>query len=70
MQRLEKNDIIMPTEDGWLICPVCRQLRRKSRIMQIRPDTRATKVVAYCRNCKTHFVVDIDQGQCFESPSH
>jgi hypothetical protein len=37
--------------------------------MKINPDTVATHVVVFCRDCKHEIVVDIDRGQCFESRS-
>ena len=57
---------LLPVQDGFLICPTCR---RNRRLMQIRPDTRAHHVIAYCRDCKTEHIVDIFEGQCFESRS-
>lgn len=50
-------------KDGWLICPFCR--RRK--ILQVRPETTAKNLIVYCRDCRTETMVDIEQGQCFES---
>ena len=52
--------------DGYLICPNCR---RNKRLMKINPDTVAHRVVAFCRDCKTENIVDINRGQCFESRS-
>lgn len=37
--------------------------------MKINPETQATRVVVYCRDCKTEHIVDIDRGQCYESRS-
>ena len=37
--------------------------------MRIRPSTVATGVVAYCRDCKSENIVDIERGQCYESRS-
>lgn len=51
------------TKDGWLLCPSCR--RRK--VLQVRPDTTAKNLIVYCRDCRTETMVDIDQGQCFQS---
>lgn len=56
----------MMVKDGWLICPICH---RNKRVMKIRPDTTAHRVVAYCRDCKNEIILDIDKGQCFESRS-
>ena len=57
---------MLTVKDGWLICPTCR---RNRRLMKINQDTVASRVVAYCRDCKTENIVDIDRGQCFESRS-
>lgn len=35
--------------------------------MKVRPDTVANRLVVYCRDCKTEHIVDIAEGQCFES---
>ena len=66
MQSTEKRGRILPVKDGYLICPHCR---RNKRLMKINPDTVATRVVAFCRDCKTENIVDIDRGQCYESRS-
>lgn len=57
---------MLAVKDGWLTCPNCR---RNKRLMKINPDTVASRAVAYCRDCKTEHIVDIDRGQCFESRS-
>lgn len=57
---------MLTVRDGYLICPRCR---RNKRLMKINPDTEATRVVAYCRDCKTENIVDIYRGQCYESRS-
>lgn len=57
---------ILAVKEGYLVCPCCR---RNKRLMQIRPDTVATRVVAFCRDCKSEIIVDIEQGQCYESRS-
>lgn len=57
----ERGKLIV--KDGYLVCPACR--RRK--ILQIRPDTSAKNLIVYCRDCRRESVVNIEQGQCFES---
>ena len=57
---------MLTVRDGYLICPNCR---RNKRLMKINPDTVAHRVVAFCRDCKTENIVDINRGQCFESRS-
>ncbi|MCR1907066.1 cysteine-rich KTR domain-containing protein [Intestinimonas butyriciproducens] len=62
MQAEKKTDKLI-IKDGWLMCPSCR--RRK--VLQVRPDTSAKNLIVYCRDCRTETMVDIEQGQCFES---
>ena len=66
MQTNKNHGKLLTVKDGYLVCPICR---RNKRVMRINPDTVATRVVAYCRDCKTESIVDIDRGQCFESRS-
>lgn len=66
MQFQEKHGRMLTVKDGYLVCPNCR---RNKRLMKVNPDTVATRVVAFCRDCKTENIVDIDQGQCYESRS-
>ena len=67
---------MLTVNDGWLVCPSCEAHKQlhpnckvNKRLMKINPDTVARRVVAYCRDCKTENIVDIEQGQCFESRS-
>lgn len=55
---------MLTVQDGWLVCPRCR---RNRRVMRIRPDTEGERVPAYCRVCKTEFLIDIHRGESFES---
>lgn len=57
---------MLTVRDGYLVCPTCR---RNRRLLQIKPDTVATHLVVFCRDCKSEHNVDIEQGQCFESRS-
>lgn len=66
MQTQAEHGKMLAVKDGYLMCPHCR---RNKRLMKINPDTVATRVVAFCRDCKTENIVDIDRGQCFESRS-
>ena len=50
--------------DGWVTCPVCK---RNRRLLRVEPDTAATALPVFCRDCKTETIVDIDKGECFES---
>lgn len=76
MQSLDLCGKMLTVKDGYLVCPSCEKIRRKypsckvnKRLMKINPDTVARRVVAYCRDCKTENIVDIDRGQCYESRS-
>ena len=66
MQSQSKHGRILTVKDGYLVCPNCR---RNKRLMKVNADTVAIRVVAFCRDCKTENIVDIDQGQCYESRS-
>ena len=66
MQAQTNHGKMLTVKDGYLICPTCR---RNKRCMKINPDTVATRAVAFCRDCKTEHIVDIERGQCFESRS-
>lgn len=65
MQTQQKHGKMLTVREGYLVCPICRY----KRLMKINPDTTAFRVVAFCRNCKNENIVDIEQGQCFESRS-
>lgn len=66
MQHQGKRGKILTVQDGYLVCPTCL---RNHRLMRIEPDTKAERLRVYCRSCKTQHIVDIDEGQCFESQS-
>lgn len=66
MKTGQMHGKMLTVRDGYLVCPTCR---RNKRLMRINQDTVATRVVAYCRDCKTEHIVDIDRGQCYESRS-
>ena len=51
---------MLTVRDGYLVCPTCR---RNRRLIQVRPDTSATHLVVFCRDCKTEHIMDIDRGQ-------
>lgn len=53
-------------KDGYVVCPTCK---RNKRLLKIGPETKASDLVVYCRDCKTEHVVNIERGQCFESRS-
>ena len=64
LQRAAKHGKLLTVNAGYLVCPACR---RNRRLIQVCPDTRAERLRVYCRACKTELIVDIEQGQCFES---
>lgn len=64
MQSAQKRGKMLTVTNGWAACPVCRKNRR---LIQIKPDTEAHNLVVFCRDCKTEHIVDIVEGECFES---
>lgn len=64
LQTPEKNDRILPTRGGYLLCPYCGH-----KIKRIAIDEAADRVLVYCRarECKREFYVKIYNGRCFES---
>lgn len=50
------------TKGGWLLCPICH----RQKVLKLLPETRATQLVVYCKNCKQESIVNIDP----ESLSH
>lgn len=66
LQIGKKDVIIFTVHDGWLSCPKCR---RNKRLLKITSKTTAKNLCVFCRNCKTEFLIDIYQGQCYESRS-
>lgn len=66
MQTQTEHGKMLTVRNGYLVCPTCR---RNRRLLQINPDTVATHLVVFCRDCKHEHIVDIEQGQCFESRS-
>lgn len=64
MTDRQKCGKLLPTEDGWLTCPMCRRNKRLKRIF---PDEEAERIGLFCKDCKRTLFVRIHQGQCFES---
>lgn len=69
MQTAVNHGKMLTVKDGYLICPTCLACRLNKRLMKINLDTEAHRVVVFCRTCKTEYIVDIEQGQCFKSRS-
>ena len=66
---VQRDKMCLTTDrDGntYAVCPNCR---RNKRLIKILPNTSARNVVAYCRDCKREIILDIAEGQCFESRS-
>lgn len=64
LQSEAERGIMLTVKDGWLQCPRCR---RNRRLMRIYPDTSGHRVQVFCRNCKSEIIVNIENGECFES---
>lgn len=65
MQQREKYDRLN-VKDGWVTCPVCR---RNKRLLRVMPETEATALPVYCRDCKTELILNIARGQSVERRS-
>nr|WP_325305677.1 cysteine-rich KTR domain-containing protein [uncultured Oscillibacter sp.] len=52
--------------DGWVTCPVCK---RNRRLLRVEPDTAATALPVFCRDCKTEIILNIERGQSVERRS-
>lgn len=66
MNTAPKRGTLYMVRDGFLICPICG---RNHKLLRIDPETRAKHLAVWCRDCKSEIILDIDQGQCFESRS-
>lgn len=64
MQSGKKCGNIVVVKDEYPICPNCRG----RMFPKIRPDTTGDNIVAYCRRCKSEYVLNIVRGQCSRSP--
>lgn len=65
-----QSDKLNPVvRDGSIFCPACDRIGRKSKLLDIPPDTEGKNVRLYCRHCKARYSVNIKNGQCFRSPS-
>ena len=53
-------------KDGWITCPVCK---RNRRLLRVEPDTAATALPVFCRDCKTEIILNIERGQSVERRS-
>ena len=65
MREGQKHGKLLTVRNGYLQCPStgCRN----RRLIQVPHDAFASRLVVYCRECKREFIVDMDEGQCFES---
>ena len=57
---------MLVVKDGYLVCPRCRQNRK---VMRILPQTTASSLQIFCKSCKAEILIDIVEGQCYESRS-
>lgn len=52
-------------KNGYLRCPTAGC--RNKKVIQVPQDAVAWRIVAFCHDCKREYIVDMDEGQCFES---
>lgn len=53
-------------KNGWVTCPVCR---RNHHLIRVEPETEARNLPAFCRDCKSTVILNIDRGQSVERRS-
>ena len=46
---------IKPSNDGWLICPVCK----RHKLLRILPSTVVKDLPVYCKHCRNESIVNI-----------
>ena len=66
LHSLDGYGILLATKDGYLVCPVCRV---NKKLLRIDPRTAAHNLRIYCRSCKSEIMIDIVEGQCYQSRS-
>lgn len=66
LQNIGIHGTILTVREGYLVCPICK---RNRRLLRISPETQATRLPIYCRDCKNSILIDIESGQCYESRS-
>ena len=54
MQIFAHSGILMPVEDGRVMCPICHKV-----ITRITQETEANSLPLFCRFCKREYIVDI-----------
>ena len=69
LQTMRKGGKLLPVRDGFILCPDCLNHGVRNKIQAVAPDTEATRLRLYCRQCKSRFVVNIAEGQCREDQS-
>lgn len=69
MKTTDKGDILLPTRDGYVLCPQCLARGQVKKIYHLRPDTVGRNMPIFCRACKTEYIVDIVRGLCRSCPS-
>lgn len=63
MERLQNDPKYgkLAVKNGLIVCPVCKQRTNQA----VRPDTKATNLTVWCKNCKAIHLVNIENGQCY-----
>lgn len=65
MRVEEKHGRMLTVRNGYLRCPTAGC--RNNHVIQVPKDAVAWRIVAYCRECRREHIVDMEEGQCFES---
>ena len=65
MRVEQKHGKLLTVRNGYLQCPStgCRN----RRLIQVPHDAFASHLVVSCRECRWRLIVNMDDGQCFES---
>lgn len=65
MRDAKEHGRMLTVKNGYLRCPTAGC--RNKKVIQVPKDAVAWRIVAFCHDCKREYIVDMDEGQCFES---
>lgn len=55
MTAKSKSGKLIVLTGGWLLCPLCG----KGKLAKVKPTTRGTDLIFYCKRCRQETVADI-----------